>query len=80
MIMEIKDLVLEGYEDEAIVNELCGPDATQEEAELIANEIERIKAALEVAEKQEKAEKDTTKAEKDTTKVEKDTTDETEEF
>ena len=60
MIMEIKDLVLEGYEDEAIVNELCGPDATQEEAELIANEIERIKAALEVAEKQEKAEKDTT--------------------
>ena len=73
MIMEIKDLVLEGYEDEAIVNELCGPDATQEEAELIANEIERIKAALEVAEKQEKAEKDTIK-------VEKDTTDETEEF
>lgn len=71
MIMEIKDLVLEGYEDEAIVNELCGPDATQEEAELIANEIERIKAALDVAEKQEKAEK------KDTTKVE---TDETEEF
>lgn len=70
MIMEIKDLVLEGYEDEAIVNELCGPDATQEEAELIANEIERIKAALEVAEKQEKSEKDTTKVE----------TDETEEF
>lgn len=68
MIMEIKDLVLEGYEDEAIVNELCGPDATQEEAELIANEIERIKAALEVAEKQEKAE------------TEKDTTNETEEF
>ena len=60
MIMEIKDLVLEGYEDDAIVNELCGPDATQEEAELIANEIERIKAALEVAEKQEKSEKDTT--------------------
>lgn len=71
MIMEIKDLVLEGYEDEAIVNELCGPDATQEEAELIANEIERIKAALDVAEKQEKSEK------KDTTKVE---TNETEEF
>ena len=68
--MEIKDLVLEGYEDEAIVNELCGPDATQEEAELIANEIERIKAALEVAEKQEKSEKNTTKVE----------TDETEEF
>ena len=68
MIMEIKDLVLEGYEDEAIVNELCGPDATQEEAELIANEIERIKAALEVADKQEKAE------------AEKDTTDETEDF
>ena len=77
MIMEIKDLVLEGYEDEAIVNELCGPDATQEEAELIANEIERIKAALEVAEKQEKQE--ATKAEA-TTKVEGDTTDETEEF
>ncbi len=75
MIMEIKDLVLEGYEDEAIVNELCGPDATQEEAELIANEIERIKAALEVAEKQENSEKE--KAEKDTTKVE---VDETEEF
>ena len=72
MIMEIKDLVLEGYEDEAIVNELCGPDATQEEAELIANEIERIKAALEVADKQEKSEK--------ATKVEKDTTNETEEF
>lgn len=72
MIMEIKDLVLEGYESDAIVNELCGPDATQEEAELIANEIERIKAALEVAEKQEKAE--------GTTKVEKGTTDETEEF
>ena len=72
MIMEIKDLVLEGYEDDAIVNELCGPDATQEEAELIANEIERIKAALEVADKQEKAE---TKE-----KSEKDTTDETEEF
>ena len=71
MIMEIKDLVLEGYEDEAIVNELCGPDATQEEAELIANEIERIKAALEVADKQEKSEKDTT------TKVE---ADETEDF
>ena len=68
MIMEIKDLVLEGYEDEAIVNELCGPDATQEEAELIANEIERIKAALEVADSQEKSEKD--KAEKSTTKVE----------
>lgn len=67
MIMEIKDLVLEGYEDEAIINELCGPDATQEEAELIANEIERIKAALEVAEKQEKAEKDTTKVEVDET-------------
>jgi len=67
MIMEIKDLVLEGYENEAIVNELCGPDATQEEAELIANEIERIKAALEVAEKQEKAEKDTTKVEVDKT-------------
>lgn len=61
MIMEIKDLVLEGYEDEAIVNELCGPDATLEESELIANEIERIKAALEVAEKQEKQEKNTTK-------------------
>lgn len=73
MIMEIKDLVLEGYEDDAIVNELCGPDATQEEAELISNEIERIKAALEVADKQEKAEKDTTK-------VEKSTTNETEEF
>ena len=72
MIMEIKDLVLEGYENDAIVNELCGPDATQEEAELIANEIERIKAALEVADKQEKSEK-----EKDTTKVE---TNETEEF
>lgn len=72
MIMEIKDLVLEGYENDAIVNELCGPDATQEEAELIANEIERIKAALDVADKQEKAEK----AEKPTTKVE---TDETEE-
>ena len=72
MIMEIKDLVLEGYEDEAIVNELCGPDATQEEAELISNEIERIKAALEVADKQEKSEQ-----EKSTTKVE---TDETEEF
>lgn len=57
MIMEIKDLVLEGYEDNAIVNELCGPDATQEEAELITNEIERIKAALEIADKQEKAEK-----------------------
>ena len=71
MIMEIKDLILEGYEDEAIVNELCGADATQEEAELIANEIERIKAALEVADKQEKAEKSTT------TKVE---ADETEEF
>ena len=67
MIMEIKELVLEGYEDEAIVNELCGPDATQEEAELIGNEIERIKAALEVAEKQEKAEKDTTKVEADET-------------
>ena len=67
MIMEIKDLVLEGYEDDAIVNELCGPDATQEEAELIANEIERIKAALEVAEKQEKAEKDPTKVEADET-------------
>ena len=74
MIMEIKDLVLEGYEDDAIVNELCGPDATQEEAELIANEIERIKAALEVAEKQEK---DTTKVKKDTTKSE---VDETEDF
>ena len=74
MIMEIKDLVLEGYEDEAIVNELCGPDATQEEAELIANEIERIKAALEVADKQEKSEKE--KSEK-STKAE---TDETEEF
>ena len=73
MIMEIKDLVLEGYEDDAIVNELCGPDATPEEAELIANEIERIKAALEVADKQEKSEK-----EKATSKV--DTTDETEEF
>ena len=70
MIMEIKDLVLEGYEDEAIVNELCGPDATQEEAELIANEIERIKAALEVADKQEKSEKATT------TKVEADETEE----
>ena len=70
MIMEIKDLVLEGYEDEAIVNELCGPDATQEEAELIANEIERIKAALEVADKQEKSEKESS---------EKATTDETEE-
>ena len=70
MIMEIKDLVLEGYEDEAIVNELCGTDATQEEAELIANEIERIKAALEVADKQEKSEKATTKVE----------TNETEEF
>ena len=57
MIMEIKDLVVEGYDDEAIVNELCGPDATQEEAELISNEIERIKAALEVADKQEKSEK-----------------------
>ena len=76
MIMEIKDLVLEGYEDEAIVNELCGPDATQEEAELIANEIERIKAALEVAEKQEKSEKETAEA----TKVKKDTTNENEEF
>ena len=74
MIMEIKDLVLEGYEDDAIVNELCGPDATQEEAELIANEIERIKAALEVAEKQEK---DATKVKKDTTKPE---VDETEDF
>ena len=74
MIMEIKDLVLEGYENDAIVNELCGPDATQEEAELIANEIERIKAALDVAEKQEKAEKETTT--KSTTKVE---TNETEE-
>ena len=73
MIMEIKDLVLEGYEDNAIVNELCGPDATQEEAELIANEIERIKAALEVAEKQEKAEKQ----DKSTTKTE---VDETEDF
>ena len=73
MIMEIKDLVLEGYEDEAIVSELCGPDATQEEAELISNEIERIKAALEVAEKQEKTEKQ----EKNTTKVE---TNEAEEF
>ena len=72
MIMEIKDLVLEGYEDDAIVNELCGPDATQEEAELIANEIERIKAALEVADKQEKSEQ-----EKSTTKVE---ADETEDF
>lgn len=71
MIMEIKDLVLEGYEDDAIVNELCGPDATQEEAELIANEIERIKAALEVADKQEKSEK-----EQEATKVE---TNETEE-
>lgn len=71
MIMEIKDLVLEGYEDEAIVNELCGPDATQEEAELITNEIDRIKAALEVAEKQEKTEKE---------KAENDTTNETEEF
>ena len=68
MIMEIKDLVLEGYENDAIVNELCGPDATQEEAELIANEIERIKAALEVADSQEKSEKD--KAEKSTTKAE----------
>ena len=67
MIMEIKDLVLEGYEDDAIVNELCGPDATQEEAELIANEIERIKAALEVADKQEKQEKATTKTEVDET-------------
>lgn len=67
MIMEIKDLVLEGYDDDAIVNELCGPDATQEEAELIANEIERIKAALEVADKQEKAEKDATKVEVDET-------------
>lgn len=68
MIMEIKDLVLEGYENDAIVNELCGPDATQEEAELIANEIERIKAALDVAEKQEKSEeKDTTKPEVDET-------------
>lgn len=67
MIMEIKDLILEGYEDEAIVNELCGADATQEEAELIANEIERIKAALEVADKQEKAEKSTTKVEADET-------------
>ena len=57
MIMEIKDLVVEGYDDNAIVNELCGPDATQEEAELISNEIERIKAALEVADKQEKSEK-----------------------
>ena len=76
MIMEIKDLVLEGYENDAIVNELCGPDATQEEAELIANEIERIKAALEVAEKQEKAEKPE-KSENDTTKVK---ADETEEF
>ena len=74
MVMEIKDLVLEGYEDDAIVNELCGPDATQEEAELIANEIERIKAALEVAEKQEK---DATKVKKDTTKPE---VDETEDF
>ena len=74
MIMEIKDLVLEGYEDDAIVNELCGPDATQEEAELIANEIERIKAALEVADKQEK---DATKVKKDTTKPE---VDETEDF
>lgn len=63
MIMEIKELVLEGYEDDAIVNELCGPDATQEEAELISNEIERIKAALEVADKQEKSEKETTKVE-----------------
>lgn len=67
MIMEIKDLVLEGYENEAIINELCGPDATQEEAELITNEIERIKAALEVADKQEKAEKDATKVEVDET-------------
>ena len=68
MIMEIKDLVLEGYEDDAIVNELCGADATQEEAELIANEIERIKAALEVADKQEKSEKDkATKVEADET-------------
>ena len=73
MIMEIKDLVLEGYEDNAIINELCGPDATQEEAELIANEIERIKAALDVAEKQEKAEKETA------TKSTKPETDETEE-
>lgn len=71
MIMEIKDLVLEGYENDAIVNELCGPDATQEEAELISNEIERIKAALEVADKQEKSEK-----EKATTKVEADETEE----
>lgn len=71
MIMEIKDLVLEGYEDDAIVNELCGPDATQEEAELISNEIERIKAALEVADKQEKSEKE---------KSEKATTNETEDF
>ena len=77
MIMEIKDLVLEGYEDEAIVNELCGPDATQEEAELIANEIERIKAALEVAEKQENAEKEKSENQE---KAEKDTTNETEEF
>ena len=77
MIMEIKDLVLEGYENEAIVNELCGPDATQEEAELIANEIERIKAALEVAGKQEKTEKEKTEKEKDTTKAE---FDETEQF
>lgn len=70
MIMEIKDLVLEGYEDNAIVNELCGPDATQEEAELITNEIERIKAALEIADKQEKAEKQdkSTKTEVDETK------------
>ena len=74
MIMEIKDLVLEGYEDEAIVNELCGPDATQEEAELIANEIERIKAALEVADKQEKSEKES--SEKATTKVEANETEE----
>lgn len=77
MIMEIKDLVLEGYEDDAIVNELCGPDATQEEAELIANEIERIKAALEVAEKQEKAETKEKSEKATTTKVE---ADETEEF
>ena len=75
MIMEIKDLVLEGYEDEAIVNELCGPDATQEEAELIANEIERIKAALEVADKQEKSEKESSEKKSS----EKATTDETEE-
>ena len=73
MIMEIKDLVLEGYEDDAIVNELCGPDATQEEAELIANEIERIKAALEVADKQEKSEKSEKQM---ATKVEADETEE----